>query len=137
MSSREDRSGARHELVRAAREYIEAHCTEKFSLQAVSGALYVNGSYLLRTFRELTGMTLLEYHNIMRCEKAKELLTDSSLSISRAGELAGFVSSAHFSRIFKKITGDTPSAYRQKETGDGSLSPKSGEGEPSLNTSDS
>lgn len=105
--------GAKQELVLAAQRYIEQHSAEKFSLQALSGALYVNGSYLLRTFRENTGNTLLWYHNHMRCEKAKQYLQQSEITISQAGEMAGFTSSSHFSRIFKKMTGVTPTVYRR------------------------
>ena len=104
--------GSRHELVEAARQYIEAHSTEKFSLAALSGALYINGSYLLRTFKEATGCTLLWYHNHIRCEKAKELLMRSDLSVSQAGEQTGFASSSHFSHVFKKMEGMTPSEFR-------------------------
>ena len=38
-------------LAEAARAYMEAHSAEKFSLEEIAKALYVNGSYLLRTFR--------------------------------------------------------------------------------------
>lgn len=103
-----------NELTKAVREYIEAHCTERFSLQEMAGALYVNGSYLLRTFRQQTGMTPLTYHHLMRCEKAKELLLDPRLSISQAGESAGFVTSSHFSHIFRKTVGCTPSEFRKQ-----------------------
>ncbi len=99
-------------LTLAAREYIEAHSAEKFSLQAVADALFVNGSYLLRVFKANTGHTLLWYHNHIRCERAKALLRSGSISISQVGEQVGFVSSAHFSHVFKKMTGMTPSDYR-------------------------
>ena len=99
-------------LAGAARQYIEAHSAEKFSLEKVAGALYVNGSYLLRVFKARTGYTLLGYHNLVRCQRAMALLRDPDKTISQAGEEAGFVSSSHFSHIFKKITGVTPSEYR-------------------------
>lgn len=101
-------------LTQAAMTYIDAHSAEKFSLQAVASALFVNGSYLLRTFKSHTGSTLLAYHNAVRCEKAKVLLLDPAKSISQAGEEVGFVSSSHFSHIFKKVTGLTPTEYRRE-----------------------
>ncbi len=99
-------------LAEAAEAYIEAHSAEKFSLQAMSDALFVNGSYLLRVFKARTGHTLLWYHNHVRCEKAKAMLADSERSISQVGEEVGFVSSAHFSHVFRKMAGCTPTEYR-------------------------
>ncbi len=104
--------GSSAALADAARLYIETHSTDKFSLQAVADALFVNGSYLLRAFKAYTGHTLLWYHNYIRCERAKALLLDFDLSISKVGEEIGFVSSAHFSHVFKKMTGVTPTEYR-------------------------
>lgn len=99
-------------LVRAAKDYIEAHSAEKFSLKALSEALFINGSYLLRLFKSRTGQTLLGYHNCVRCAKAQALLRDVDMSISEVGEAVGFVSSAHFSHVFRKTTGMTPSEFR-------------------------
>ena len=111
-------------LVSAAEDYLARHSTEKFSLQEIASALYINGSYLLRVYKAHTGHTLLWYHSHLRCEKAKELLTESDLSISEIGEAVGFVSSAHFSHVFKKQTGMTPSAWRLSS---GILPPKENE----------
>ena len=106
------RGDAGRTLTQAAKDYVEAHSAEKFSLQAVADALFVNGSYLLRVFKANTGHTLLWYHNHIRCEKAKALLARPGKSISQVGEETGFVSSAHFSHVFKKMTDMTPTEYR-------------------------
>ena len=100
-------------LSRSAMAYIEAHSAEKFSLDALAGALFINGCYLLRTFRKYTGTTPLAYHNQVRCKKARELLVSTNRSISEIGEETGFVSSSHFSHLFKKTEGCTPSEYRR------------------------
>lgn len=99
-------------IVRAAMNYIESHSAEKFSLKAISEALFINGSYLLRRFKSRTGQTLLGYHNRVRCDRAQALLRDTDMSISEVGAAVGFVSSAHFSHVFKKTTGTTPTEYR-------------------------
>ena len=91
---------------------MKQHRTDKFSLQEMANALYVNGSYLLRAFKQHTGYTPLAYHHHIRCEFAKELLTQTCQSVSDIGEAAGFVSSSHFSHIFKKMEGCTPTEYR-------------------------
>ena len=104
--------GSSAALADAARLYIEIHSADKFSLQAVADALFVNGSYLLRAFKAYTGHTLLWHHNFTRCERAKALLLDFDLSMSKVDEEIGFVSSAHFAHVFKKMTGVTPTEYR-------------------------
>ena len=99
-------------LVRAAKDDIEKHSAEKFCLKTLSEALFINGSYLLRLFKARTGQTLLGYHNRVRCDKARALLRDTDMSISKVGEAVGFVSSAHFAHVFKKTTGMTPTECR-------------------------
>ncbi len=99
-------------LTQSALAYIESHYRERFSLQTMAGELFVNGSYLLRVFKKHTGFTPLEYHNHIRCERAKELLSNTEECVSDIGETVGFVSSAHFSHVFRKMEGCTPSEYR-------------------------
>ena len=105
------RTTAGKRLARQAAYFIREHSEQKFSLSGIAGALFVNGNYLARVFRRETGRTLLWYHNHTRCENAKRLLT-SDRSISQVGEETGFVSSAHFSHVFRKTTGMTPSEFR-------------------------
>lgn len=100
-------------LTEAALDYLNTHSTEKFSLEKLAGALFVNGSYLMRTFKRHTGMTPLAYHHRLRCAKAKELLSSSGLTVSQVGEAVGYVSSSHFSHIFRKLEGCSPSEYQK------------------------
>ena len=99
-------------LTQAVSDYIEAHSKEKFSLQQMADNLYVNGCYLLRAFKKHTGYTPLAYHNHVRCTEAKDLLVHTDKGISEIGEIVGFVSSAHFSHVFRKTEGCTPTEYR-------------------------
>ena len=108
------RINAGERLSKQAAFYIREHSEQKFSLEKIAGALFVNGSYLSRVFRRETGHTLLWYHNHIRCEKAKELLARSDLSLTEIGNAVGFVSPAHFTHVFKRTEGCTPSAYRMK-----------------------
>lgn len=108
-----DWEGAKKELTENAKKQIEDHYTEKFSLESLASALFVNENYLLRVFKEVTGHTLLWYHNQTRCLAAKKLLAHSDYSISFISCQVGFASSTHFSRVFKKMTGCTPSEYRK------------------------
>ena len=100
-------------LSEAACAWLETHSAEKYSLEEMAKALFVNGSYLMRTFKRHTGMTPLAYHHRLRCAKAKELLSSSGLTVSQVGEAVGYVSSSHFSHIFRKLEGCSPSEYQK------------------------
>ena len=108
----QDWKGARYELAQAAENLVREHYTEKFSLEAIARELHVDKSYLLRTFKQIKGTTLLFYHNQIRCEEACKLLTRPELSISYISSAVGFISPAHFSQIFRKHIGIPPSSYR-------------------------
>lgn len=107
-------NGARFELAKAAEDLVREHYKEKFSLDTIADTLHVDKSYLLRTFKEMKGTTLLSFHNRMRCEAAGALLERPELSISYISSEVGFVSPSHFSQIFRKYTGESPSAYRAR-----------------------
>lgn len=108
-----DWQGNKAELVDNALLYIQEHYREKFILSELAGRLFVNESYLLRTFKEHTGHTLLEFHNMTRCKIAAELLTHNELPISYISDSVGYVSASHFTRRFRKIYGCSPSEYRK------------------------
>jgi AraC family transcriptional regulator of adaptative response / methylphosphotriester-DNA alkyltransferase methyltransferase len=106
--------GAKNELVQSAKRLMEEQYLEKFSLQKLADALYVNESYLLRTFKQLTGSTLLEYHNKVRCEKSTEYLPNPDYNLSYISSMVGYSSSSHYIRCFQKQYGCTPTQYRKE-----------------------
>jgi AraC family transcriptional regulator of adaptative response / methylphosphotriester-DNA alkyltransferase methyltransferase len=106
--------GAKNELVLSAKKLMEEQYLEKFSLQKLADALYVNESYLLRTFKQLTGSTLLEYHNKVRCEKSTEYLPNPDYNLSYISSMVGYSSSSHYIRCFQKQYGCTPTQYRKE-----------------------
>ena len=105
--------GARQELADAVGKAIRENYIRDFSLQELADSLHINKFHMLRTFRAVTGETPLQYHNRYRCEKACELLKQQELSISYIALETGFNSASHFSRVFSKILGMTPSEYRK------------------------
>ena len=106
-----DWHGAKYDLAERTRKLIEDSYNEEFSLDKLAGELYVNKSYLLRVFKEITGYTPLHYHNKVRCDRAMALLEEGITSIADIGEKVGFASASHFTRVFKNTVGMTPSQY--------------------------
>lgn len=106
--------GAGYDLAERAAAYIRDHYTEKFSLDTLSEVLFVNKIYLSKTFKSVTGTTLLKYHNQVRCDKACELLRDTEFSVEIIGSKVGFTTPSHFAQVFHRQCGCTPSQYRKR-----------------------
>jgi len=70
-------------------------------------------TYLANIFSEVKGITIQQYIIIHKIEKVKELLLYAELNLSEIADLLHYSSSAHLSNQFKKITGLTPSFFKQ------------------------
>ena len=98
--------------VNQALEYIEEFYAEKLTLALVAEHCYVSQWHLSKLLNGILGKSFYDILNDIRIAKARELLRDPSLSITDVSEAVGYSSAAHFSRIFKQITGLSPAKYR-------------------------
>lgn len=95
------------------RLYIEMHAAESsLSLADVSAHIDMSPAWFSTLFKEKSGCSFKEYVDMVRLEKARELLTDTEDTIEAVAEKVGYNSSYSFSRFFKKYTGVTPNTYR-------------------------
>jgi len=83
------------------------------SVQELSARLYVSRDYLRHLFQEHTNASPLRHLINARIERAKDLLGRSDLGIGEIARQSGFENSYYFSRLFKQVTGQTPSAFRR------------------------
>ncbi|HEX8334085.1 MAG TPA: AraC family transcriptional regulator [Segetibacter sp.] len=81
--------------------------------QILSKALHKDYSYLSSLFSEVEGITIEKYLINQKIEKVKELIIYDELSLSEIAYQLGYSSVAHLSTQFKKVTGLTPSHFRQ------------------------
>ncbi|OXS79056.1 AraC family transcriptional regulator [Domibacillus enclensis] len=96
--------------------YIQQHFHEKITLDHISAALSISKFYLSRVFKEVTGITIMEYVMDCRLNKVKyELEMNPERVLYDIAVESGFESPAHFSRFFKKKVGLTPSEYRRRK----------------------
>ena len=99
------------ERIKKTIEYINENLTSEFTLQTLATQASVSKYYLTRSFKRLTAKTVFEYINTMRCKHAKDLLTNG-YSVSEAAYSSGFNNMSYFTRKFKEVMGQPPSAYR-------------------------
>lgn len=93
-------------------EYIEQHYMEDISLQDAANQLNYSDPYFCRFFKQNFDKNFIMYLSELRVEKAKELLSDMTVNIRDIGQRVGFRDSGYFTKVFKRITGMTPSEYR-------------------------
>jgi AraC-like DNA-binding protein len=85
-----------------------------FNLKEISQSLHVHPTYLSREFSKyFDNLSFGDYIRKLRIEKAIELLKDPGHSLAEIAYLTGFSDQSHFNRIFKKVTGKNPSAFRK------------------------
>ena len=99
--------------VRKAVNYIDFNYTEHLGLDQLAEIASVNYSYLSSQFKKETALTVVDYINKKRMEKALKLLTTTKLSISAIAGKCAFENDSYFSRTFKKLYGKSPRDYRK------------------------
>ena len=101
--------------VKELKEIIQDQIDANLSLTNISKSLDIHPSYLSREFsKHFNNLSFGEYTRKLRIEKAIELMRASPYSLTEIAYLTGFSDQSHFTRIFKKHTGENPSAYRKK-----------------------
>ena len=92
--------------------FVEEHYAEELNVERISDCVALSESACLRSFRQLLGITPIQYVKQYRIEKAAELLLSTSMKIGEIGERVGYADTAHFARTFKKQEGMSANEYR-------------------------
>ena len=114
---RSRRGGAESGRIWKARNFIDEHAGEELSLTQVAKAAETSANYLSEKFKEAVGINFVQYVARARYEKAAALLGDADLRVSEIAFAAGFQSLSQFNRVFKKLSGKSPTEYRASARG--------------------
>lgn len=93
--------------------YIHENYRRLDSIAQIADAFHITPSHLCRTFKKQTGVTLVQYINNLKIQRAGDLLGDTGRSVAVIAEECGFHTVMYFSRMFKSIAGLPPSEYRK------------------------
>ncbi|MBB6734571.1 response regulator [Cohnella zeiphila] len=111
---RDKRTGKVANLVERVRAVIEAKYADGgLTVAEIAKEVYLTPTYVSLLFKQETGQTVGEYLTQVRVEKAKELLRDPKYKFYDICYAIGYTDPSYFTKLFKKATGVTPSAYRQ------------------------
>lgn len=110
---REEEKDVRTAIIRAEMtSFIEAHYPEDISMQDAAAALRYSDAYFCKLFKQCFKVNFSTYLNEFRVRKAQQLMADARMSLKDISTACGYSDANYFARVFKRITGQTPSDYR-------------------------
>ncbi len=108
------KSGTNSLIAQRAIHFAATHYEDpNLSVGMIADTLGITAAHLSRVFKLQTSGTLLEYIQQLRVSKAAQLL-QSGLSVEETARQTGFTNSNTFSRVFKKLEGQSPAQYRNQ-----------------------
>ncbi|MBO4887690.1 MAG: DNA-binding response regulator [Firmicutes bacterium] len=99
-------------MTQEIKAYIDDHFTERISRTELASRFYISRDHLSHIFSANFGMTIPEYINKLRVEKAREELAGGA-TVAEAAEKAGFDNLSYFSTLFRKTVGLSPTDYQK------------------------
>ena len=97
-----------------AKEFLAAHCADDISLLDAARACGLSRSHFSRAFRVATGLTPHQWLQRYRVDAAKQMLLKPRMSIAEIATACGFADQSHFTRVFSRLIGDSPAAWRRR-----------------------
>jgi len=118
----EDRRAGRLNEARIARaiDFASTHLANPLGAEDLAGVAGLSLSHFTRLFRAWTGYAPMEYLRRLRIEHARRLLGDVDLSVKQIAHRTGFDDAYHFSKVFRRLQGMQPTAYRESLLAPGS-----------------
>lgn len=103
-----------NKIISISKRYISENIGKTINLQDVASKINISSNYLSTIFKHITGMSFTDYVTEMKISEAKRLLKESNYKIYEIAQMTGYENAYYFSKVFKKITGITPSEFLSK-----------------------
>ncbi|NLM50192.1 MAG: AraC family transcriptional regulator [Clostridiaceae bacterium] len=94
-------------------DYINQNYQNIKNLDEIAANFYLTKEYMCNCFKKATGMTVIDYINSLKLQKAAQLLQNTKKPVTQVSLECGFNSSSYFCRVFKKAMSMTPKEYRK------------------------
>ena len=112
-TARHSRGGLAPWQLRRVQEFLAEHLEQDITLRELAQLAGLSENHFCTAFRLSTGEPPHRYLTRLRLDRAKQMLSTPALSVTEVALAVGFGSSAHFSAVFRKREGTTPSEYRR------------------------
>ena len=100
-------------VLRRCKDLMEANIEEDIRLDDLAREAGLSSSHFIRSFRESTGQTPYQFLLQQRVKRAQILMRDPLASLTEVALASGFADQHHLARVFRRVTGVTPSGYRR------------------------
>lgn len=95
-------------------EYVDQHLADNVSLKALAEVAGLSMYHFAKAFKQSTGAPPYQYVLERKIERARHLLRDPNRSVLEASARTGFVDQSHFTKVFHRLVGVTPTEYRNQ-----------------------
>ncbi|TVY10244.1 helix-turn-helix domain-containing protein [Paenibacillus cremeus] len=110
-------SSVKYRHAELMKSYIQNHYREKVTKDELSTVIGKSPNHTAALFSEVTGQTISDYVNAQRVKTAVYLLRHSQRTVADIADYLGYCDASYFHKVFKRITGQAPSAYlKDRET---------------------
>lgn len=109
MPSPEKSRKGMHKIVKETIEYIKQNINKPISVDDLAEMFGLSKFYYCREFKKMTGYTIINYINLQKCMKARNLILSSEYKVKEIAQMTGFENMSYFSRTYKKYMGCLPS----------------------------
>ncbi len=99
--------------IRRLKDYVEAHLAESICVQDMAAVLGLSPSHFCRSFRLSVAISPHNYVMRRRIERAQTLMLTTNAPLIRIATDCGLADQAHLNRVFRRLTGETPGAWRR------------------------
>lgn len=117
---REDDTARQHRTAEAFRDYVQQNYQEDISMQDAARAMGYSEAYFCKLFKQCFGKNFTAYLTEYRVDKAKKLLRNPLVNVRDVSNAVGYADSNYFTKVFKRMTGQSPTEYRKSLTMEGS-----------------
>ena len=98
-------------LVAQMKDYMEQKVTENIKIEDLCAVTGYSKTYLSHLFKEQCGISLKQYFTLQKIEYAKKLFREHGHNVTHVADMLNFDNPQYFARVFKKVTGKTPTEY--------------------------
>jgi AraC-like DNA-binding protein/quercetin dioxygenase-like cupin family protein len=107
------KQGMENHLIESIKSYLDKNVETKVKISDICAKLGYSKSYLCKIFSDQTGQSISNYGTHAKIKRAKQLIRENSLNFSQISDILNFDNSQYFSRVFKRITGMTPTEFKE------------------------